>query len=196
MRFLVNVDNQLKKWEDREKARINKAVSGSLYEAAYLLYQQARKSLKAGTLGMKERQPYRNLSSARKEIRKAGSTVKIRGGKAATVPLKSLTPGVLYKVHKAELRAEVGFIGTEAGAARLAAWAEEMAKRHAPGYTILYTEALREKLHRIGIHLKKATTQATVTGRSIVDKMHDKHSSIALEKLTDSFARKMAGERT
>jgi hypothetical protein len=65
-----------------------------------------------------------------------------------------------------------------------------------PGYTILYDAAEKEKLHKRGIHLKKTTTSARVPSRSIMDKASDKHGNMALEKLADSFARKMAGERT
>lgn len=199
MNLFANISgvlDDLKKWEDQEKARVNKAVAGSLYDAAYLLYQESRKSLKAGALGLAQRKPFLNLKQARKEIKTSGSSAKLRSGKSATIPLKSMAPGILYKVFKADLRAEVGFIGTESGAQRLAQWAEEMAKRHAPGYTILYDKPLREKLHGMGIHLKKTTTSAPVSSRSIVDRMKEQHGNVALEKIADSFARKMAGERT
>lgn len=197
MNVLVKVTNDIEKWAKEEQARVNKAVVGSLYDATYALYQEARKGLRAGSLGLKERQVFQNLKQARKETKtRAAQGAKIRGGKAATIPLKGLTPGVLYKVYKTEMRAEVGFIGSEAGAKRIAQWAEETAGKHLPGYTILYNKDLKDKLHGMGIHLKKTTTQAQVASRSIIDQVNSKHGRMAMEKLEDSFKRKMAGERT
>jgi hypothetical protein len=197
MNIFVKITNELERWQKDEQVRIDKAVTGSLYDATYMLYQEARKSLKAGSLGLPERKAFQNIRAARKEIKgRATAGAKIRGGAAATIPLKPLFPGVIYKVFKEQRRAEVGFIGSEGGAGRIAQWAESLAAKHMPGYTILYDAAEKEKLHKRGIHLKKTTTSARVPSRSIMDKASDKHGLMALEKLADSFARKMAGERT
>lgn len=197
MNVLMKMSGDLKKWAAESQALIDKAVVGSLYDATYALYQAARQGLYSGNLGLPERQAYRNPKQARKEIKgRATEGAKIRSGKASTIPLKGLSPGVLYKVYKSEKRAEVGFVGIESGAKRIAEWAEEMAGKHAPGYTILYDKELRDKLHGMGIHLKKTTTQSRVGSRNIIDIAKAKHAGMALEKLVDSFERKMAGERT
>jgi hypothetical protein len=206
MNILVKVTNDLVRWQKDEQARIDKAVQGSLYDATYALYQAARTGLKGGSLGLPERQVFRNLKQARQAARGRGkgaisdvtwsTGAKIRGGASAKIPLKPLFPGVIYKVFKEQRRAEVGFIGSEGGAGRIAQWAEGLAAKHLPGYTLLYNAAEREKLHRLGIHLKKTTTSAKVPSRSIMDQVSTKHGFMALEKLADSFERKMAGERT
>ena len=209
MKFMIEIPKMLDKWAKEQTTLVKKSTQGALYDAAFLLYKEAKQALSKGQLGLPERVALSNLRQARKETRgraKASlgqyaslalaDAVKLKGGAQALIPLKGLTPGILYKVFKEENRAEVGFIGMEGGAARIAAWAEEMAGKHLPGYTILYDKDLRDKLHKIGIHLKKSTTQSRVVPRSIIGRTQDKFAGIALEKLQDSFDRKMAGERT
>jgi hypothetical protein len=197
MNILMKITGDIQKWAKDEQARIDKALVGSLYDATYALYQQAKSGLKAGTLGLPERKAFQNLRAARKETKiRQDKSAKIRGGKAAAIPLKPLAGGVIYKVFKSEKRSEVGFIGQEGGAGRIAQWAEELAGKHQPGYTLLYDKNLREKLHGMGIHLKKSTTSAQVPSRKIIGNVRTKYGLIALDKLADSFERKMAGERT
>ncbi len=197
MNILMKISGDLNKWAAEEQARIDKALTGALYDATYQLYKQSRDGLKSGNLGLPERVALRNIKSARKEIKGRNiSSVKLRGGAAAKIPLKSLTGGVLYKVNKAAKSAEIGFIGQEGGAKRIAQWAEELAGRHYQGYALLYDEALREKLHGFGIHLRKDTRSVNVSARPIASQMRVKYGAQALEKLADSFDRKMAGERT
>lgn len=190
------IENGLADFARSSEELIEKSTVGALYDATYLIYKETKKALSAGTLGLPERVAFRGIRQARREIKATGANVKLRSGARAKIPLRGLSPGVIYKVFKSEKRAEIGFIGQEAGAARIAQWAEEMAGQHAPGYTILYDKELRGRLHAMGIHLKKTTTSAAVPGRSIMDMAAAKLGAAALGKLRDSFDRKMAGERT
>lgn len=197
MNVLVKVTNDIEKWAKEEQARIDKAVVGSLYDATYALYQEAWRGLKMGKLGLKERQVLGNIRGVRKEIKARGTEgVRIKGGKKSPLPLTSLYPGILYKVLKSEKRGQVGFVGSELGASGIQIWAEKMAGTHLPGYTILYNKDFRDKLHGMGVHLKKTTASASVPARDIMGTVNEKHGGMAMEKLEDSFRRKMAGERT
>jgi|GEM_PF-1906919 len=196
MKFLIQVAGDLQKWAKDAEISVEKSISGALYDAAYQLYRQSKQALLAGSLGLPERVALTGIRQARKEIKASGASARLKSGARAKIPLRGLSPGVLYKVHKAEKRAEVGFVGQQAGAARIAQWAEEMAAAHWGGYTLLYDDELRGRLHQMGIHLKPTTRQAQVPARSIMDRARERLGAAALEKLTDSFERKMRGERT
>lgn len=190
MNVLVNISHDLKGWAKGELDRVEKATLGALYDATYFLYKEGKAALRGGQLGLEDRKALTNLREARRK------GAKIRGGAASKIPLRPLSGGVIYKVFKGERRSEVGFIGQERGGGRIAQWAEEFAARHEPGYTILYDDPLRRKLHGMGIHLKKTTVQAAVPRRGIMSGISGKYTDQALKKLEDGFDAKMRGERT
>lgn len=194
MNLLVKLSGDLKKWADKEVAFINKAINGALYEATYTLYREGWRGLKMGKLDLIKRRPLIALKKLSPEQREGLRFWK--GLYKGSVPLAPLYSGILYRVDKVNKTGKVGFIASEIGGGKMQIWAEKAAELHAMGYNLFYTERHREWLHLHGVHLKKNTTSANVPSRDIIDMINKKYGSIALEKLSDSFQRKMAGERT
>lgn len=170
----------LGKYISAEADKIDKAMRGALYTATYYLYKQSWLDTKRGNLGLPGRVV---LTSAKDKLARLA-----KKGPA----LGELYKGILYLNNMKNLTGTVGFIGTDGVQAVM----RRLAEKHKGGYFWPYTEHGIRAMHIRGVHPRKGTTGGNVPARDIMGAISGKYDAIVLEKLQDSFDRKMRGERT
>jgi hypothetical protein len=164
----------------RDKIRaLNKATATAIQVEAFRLRKEAKAALRKGELGLRLTTPLR---------KKDGKTLR-RKPKA---PLKKFAKGVIYKMDKKNLIAEVGFVGTSAGAS----WQAKVLEKSIPGYRILFTDAVKDRLHKMGIHLKKETRAADVPARDVMGAfLKQQTEARIMTNIENNITRKLKGER-
>jgi len=178
----------LEKIAERQRKGIRTALQAALFKSAFLLSKDAKADLKAGNLRLQKLSYLSNRSDPR--ISQPRGKKALLKARAARNPLTRFAPGIRYKVNKANLTAEVGFLGGGRWA-----WTRRLAEKSAQGYTWGYTAKHRASLHRMGIHLRKTTFSARVPPRGIMDNVHQYLGPRAQRNIETYFARKMKGER-
>ena len=164
---------------EQEEKQLKKAASLAVTRTAYQLRRDASQGLKRGELGLAPRSVLRNRPRGYRQTRRA--------------PLSSLWRGIIYKSDWKNLTADVGFLAVSEGTA----WQAKIAEKSAHGYYWTYSPGMRSRLHRMGIHLRKATTGARVPARDIMGHVLLKkggEGAISRE-IRNKFERKMRGER-
>ena len=185
----LKLKSDLRKWADQENREIHKDLAFALSKASYNLMRDARQDLKTGKLALKRLSYFSDQSDPRfkrPRPRKSGRT----SMKMARSPLTSLWRGIIYRVDRIKLTAQVGFLG--GGGVE---WQKRIAEKSADGYQWQYTDRQREYLHKIGIHLRKTTVTGRVPTRGPIENVAAKYENRALKQLRDYFARKRKGER-
>lgn len=184
----------LEKWAAGKERELRGAMSAVLQRAMFELYSAGWKGLKQGRLGLKPLSKYRNISrdpsyrgwlQRRRQIYGAG----------ARNPLGSISTGIIYRMDKETLTAQVGFMGSGGGFRGGVDWQVPIARKSASGYTWAYSPDARERLHRMGIHLRQETTSAQVPARDIIGALADRHGRQVLENMKRNFDIKKEGGR-
>lgn len=170
---------------EREQARVRKSMSIALSRTAFEGRRDMKTSLKRGELDLPERARFRNTKDKRLDLK-----IKSRN-RGRKKPLDKLAGGILYKVDRRALTAEVGFLGDTEGAS----WQREWAEKHTEGYRIPLDAADRYRLHRAGVHLRTDTREAVVPKRDPVGNWETDRERWLYETLRTNFRRKMKGER-
>jgi len=167
----------VKKIMDAEVARTQKMAYRAVHYEALRLKTAGSFLLKTGRLGLMP------VSVPRTSKRK----------KKARAPLRGLFRGFIFKSHKQNLTADIGFLGTTEGTA----WQAKIAEKSVAGYTWLYKPRQREMLHYAGIHLRKGTTGGLVPGRDIVSAVveHEGGYDKIARNIKNSFDARMRGEK-
>ena len=171
------------KMMEQEERKLKKAASLAVTRTAYQLHRDAWRWLQRGQLGLK---PLSVLHNRPKGYRRSKR-------KRNRDPLTSLGRGIVYKSDWKNLTADVGFLAVSEGTA----WQAKIAEKSAHGYYWTYSPGMRARLHRMGIHLRKATTGARVPARDIMGHVLLKKGGDGAisREIRDKFERKMRGER-
>jgi len=166
----------IKKIMDKEAERTQKMAHRAVHYEALRVKKQGSLLLKTGRLAL---EPLSVLPTKRKRKPRA--------------PLRGLFRGFIFKSNRQTLTADIGFLGTSAGTA----WQAKIAAKSIRGYRWIYTTRQREKLHEIGIHLRKGTTGAWVPARDIVKAVidHEGGQGKIARNIKNSFDARMRGEK-
>lgn len=171
--------NGLEKIGKQQIAAVRKATVTAIQVESFRLRKEAQAAIRKGDLGLRQTTPLR---------KKEGRTTRRR----PRAPLKNFSKGVLYKMDKTNITAQVGFIGTTPSTE----WQAKTAEKSIPGYRILYTEAMRDHLHEQGIHVRDDTVSAAVPARDIIGEFMKKQTeSRIMSNIETNIARKLRGER-
>lgn len=173
MEVIIKGAEMLERWAENKNAQMRKAMEDSVKVTAFSLRKDMVKTLRQGELGL---QPTTQSKMNRKKSKN---------------PLAKLAMGIIYKFNKRNLTATIGFHGDTARTK----WTREYADRSDDGYSLIYTDRLREVLHRQGIHIRKTTNYAVVPARDIIGNFFKRFQRIATERLKENFRKKLRGER-
>jgi len=161
-----------------ERVRINKAMNVAISTEAFRLRKVGAYDLKMGQLGL----------APKAILRKKGGK-KTRKSKPKA-PLRGLFKGIICKIDRKNLTAEVGFLAASAGTA----WQAKIAEKSIKGYRITYTPDMIKRLHNRGIHIRKDTHSTLVPARDIMGAVLAKTQNESVRNIKDNFARKLRGE--
>lgn len=173
MEVVIKGAELLEKWANDKNSQVNKAMLDAIKVTAYGLRKDMIRELRQGGL------------------RFPPTTRSRMNPKKSKNPLAKLAVGVLYKFNKEKMSATIGFHGDTPRTN----WTRDFAARSDDSYTLVYTDRMREVLHRAGIHLKKTTRSAFVPARDIISGFFRKYQTIALDRVKDNFRKKLRGER-
>ena len=159
-------------------------MSLALSKASFELMTVARDDLKRGRLRLKALSYMTTQADPRVKRKRSRKGIKSRA------PLTGLFRGITYKVDRRTMSSEVGFRGLGG-----TAWQAKYAERSLEGYRWHYTQARRESLHKIGIHLRPTTALGRVPSRDIMGVVYDRHGKKKIALIHLLFLKRIAGER-
>jgi len=150
----IMVIQQLKQNAKRECDRIQKCYASAMASTLYEGRKELQTGMRKGTLGLAPGKPW---------LKKTGKGLKISRANVKK-PLARLASGIRYKVNKAALIGELGFLG--------AGWQLRFAEKHTRAYTISFTPTGKAIMARHKIFILKETQIATVPARDPVGAFH------------------------
>lgn len=169
-----------------ETQRVQKATSDGLKVAGFKHMRSMQTALKQGHLNLEPLHPYRNPYHDKRYKRPS------RRMEEPSKPMKTLAPGIKYFAPRGSRYFEFGFLeGSRTRTPRLTALAEKMV----PGFRIMISDDTKKYLHKIGIHMRKATAASNVPARDPVGNYY-RMNRIGMEKdIADYIDAKLRGDR-
>ena len=172
----VKIVGDIKKDMERDAATVRKAASLALSKEGYRLMKEGSFALKTGKLGLTSLTELRNKP---KGFRRRNRN-----------PLASLFRSIGYKVDRQRLTLRVGFTS---GATEKSVFQRRVAEKSASGYVWHYDDKHIAKMHKLGVHIHKAS--AIVPTRDIMGMVEVKYAGESARNIRTNFERKMMGER-
>lgn len=202
LKMFLKMGQGLEKWGDDKSRQLKKSMSTALKREGFLLAATLRKDIKAGIdpkLSSMARR-FGGKFPARKPFLKLRSTLGARGPSKGMIPIR-YNPVMDGK----KLGVEIGMVDTRQE--KISKSWKRIFISQQEGFTQTITTRQRRYLARLGgempkrmrlrkhLFLKKSTKTFKTPGRSVIDPFWQKWERQSMQRLSDNFHKKMAGER-
>lgn len=199
LKLIFKAGKEMEKWGEEKSKQLQKSMNIALRREGFLLAKELKKDIRKGTsppLSSMARR-FGGKFPARKPFTRLHSTKKGGGG---IIPIR------YNPIQKGEqLGVEIGMVDTRKE--KMSKSWKRIFQRQQEGFSQTITKRQRRYLARLGrgikksskfrkhFFLKKNTTSFRTPARPVIDPFWEKWERESMQRLSDNFHKKMAGER-